>query len=62
MTIPYEEVIKRLDNDKVRKLHVIAAIIGALGGFLFGYDTGIIGSVLVYVTPLFHLTPEKLQY
>lgn len=32
MTIPYEEVIKRLDNDKVRKLHVIAAIIGALGG------------------------------
>jgi sugar porter (SP) family MFS transporter len=60
MTITYEEAIKRLDNDKVRTIHVIAAIIGALGGFLFGYDTGIIGSVLVYVTPLFHLTPGEV--
>jgi sugar porter (SP) family MFS transporter len=60
MTIPYEEAVKRLDNEKVRIIHVIAAIIGALGGFLFGYDTGIIGSVLVYVTPLFHLTPGEV--
>ena len=51
MIIPYDEVVKRLDSEKVRKLHILATIIGALGGFLFGYDTGIIGSVLVYVTP-----------
>jgi len=56
----YEEVVKRLDNAEVIRLHILATIIGALGGFLFGYDTGIIGSVLVYVTPLFHLTPPEV--
>jgi sugar porter (SP) family MFS transporter len=60
MLIPYEEITKRLDSTKVNKLHVIAAIIGALGGFLFGYDTGIIGSVLVYVTPIFHLNTAEV--
>ncbi|ARM75452.1 sugar porter family MFS transporter [Acidianus manzaensis] len=57
MNITYEEAVKRLDNVNVRPIHIIAAIIAALGGFLFGYDTGIIGSTLVYVTPFFHLTP-----
>ncbi|BAB67669.1 sugar transporter [Sulfurisphaera tokodaii str. 7] len=53
-------MVKRLDNAEVIRLHILATIIGALGGFLFGYDTGIIGSVLVYVTPLFHLTPPEV--
>ncbi|MBB5254541.1 MFS transporter [Sulfurisphaera ohwakuensis] len=53
-------MVKRLDNAKVMRLHILATIIDALGGFLFRYDTGIIGSVLVYVTPLFHLTPPEV--
>lgn len=60
MIVPYEEIVKRLDSDKVRGLHILATIIGALGGFLFGYDTGIIGSALVYVTPIFHLTSGEV--
>jgi len=53
--VSYEEVIERLDKSKVTWVYVIATIITALGGFLFGYDTGIISSALVYVEPYFHL-------
>ena len=53
--VTYEEVIERLDKSKVTWVYVIATIITALGGFLFGYDTGIIGSALPYVIPYFHL-------
>ncbi len=60
MIISYEEIVKMLDNEKVRRLHVLAAVIASLGGFLFGYDTGIIGSVLVYVTPFFHLSTGEV--
>jgi len=54
-TITYEKVIERMNARKVNKVYIIATIIAALGGFLFGYDTAIISTALIYVTPLFKL-------
>ena len=36
-------------------------VIAALGGFLFGYDTGVISSALLYITPAFHLSSGGQQ-
>ncbi len=49
-------ILQILDQSKIKTVTIILAILGALGGFLFGFDTGIIGSAIVFVTPEFHLT------
>ena len=54
-TVTYEKVIERMNSGKVNKVYIIATIIAALGGFLFGYDTAIISTALIFVTPLFSL-------
>lgn len=37
---------KVLHNNKVAPINYIAAVFAAFGSFLFGYDSGIIGSVI----------------
>lgn len=39
---------------------ILLAAIAAVGGFLFGYDTGVISGALLYLKDEFHLTPTML--
>ncbi len=43
------------------KISLIATT-SALAGLLFGYDTGVIASALLFVTTTFHLTPQQIGY
>ncbi|NON62568.1 sugar porter family MFS transporter [Acidianus sp. DSM 29099] len=55
-------MVDLLDTNKVNRVIIVASLITAIGGFLFGYDTGIIGSALPYVTPYFHLGTTDVAF
>jgi sugar porter (SP) family MFS transporter len=44
-----------------RGLVAWASVVAALGGLLFGYDTGIVSAALLYVTPEYHLDAAGQQ-
>jgi SP family galactose:H+ symporter-like MFS transporter len=43
-------------NERCTAFLLFVVCIAALGGFLFGYHTGVIAGALVYLAPAFHLT------
>ena len=55
--ITYDQAVEKINRDSgKKKIYILIAIIGALGGFVWGYDAGIIGTTLIFVRPIFHLT------
>ncbi len=40
---------------------IIVALVAAMGGLLFGYDTGVISGALLYLAPAFHLTSTSSE-
>ncbi|GGK32437.1 sugar porter family MFS transporter [Nocardia camponoti] len=45
---------------KIKRFLLIVVSVAAIGGSLFGYNTGVIAGVLVFVTPQFHLSPTQV--
>jgi len=44
----------------ISKLHILTAV-STVGGFLFGYDTGVISGALVYIQSEFHLNSVQSE-
>lgn len=52
-----EEGLRRVRADQVmKKMHFLTGM-AAIGGFLFGYDTGVISGAMLPLARRFHLTP-----
>jgi sugar porter (SP) family MFS transporter len=50
------------NRSRNRGIVVWASLIAGLGGFLFGYDTGIVSAALLYVAPEYHLGEFGQQF
>jgi MFS transporter, SP family, galactose:H+ symporter len=51
-----EDGINHLENKEKKRFLFFVASIAALGGVLFGYDTGAIGAALIFINKTFHPT------
>ncbi|VBB07740.1 sugar/inositol transporter [Lucifera butyrica] len=51
-----------MENKNYSRTTMFAIILfGSVGGLLFGYDTGIIGSALVFLKTQYHMTPMEVS-
>jgi sugar porter (SP) family MFS transporter len=41
---------------------ILVALVGALGGLLFGYDTGVISGAILYIAPAFQLNTGEKEF
>ena len=55
-----ESVLDGLDSSAMSSLYWYLALLACIGGFLFGYDTAVIGSVLDFIP--YHLSPFWTGY
>ena len=52
-----EPLIKRPESKKTPAFVYLLTTFAAIGGFLFGYDTGVISGAMILIKEEFHLTP-----
>lgn len=52
-----EPLIKRPESKKTQSFVYLLTIFAAIGGFLFGYDTGVISGAMILIKEEFDLTP-----
>ncbi|MEM3908113.1 MAG: MFS transporter [Nitrososphaerota archaeon] len=50
------DIFRGIDQSKFTRLIWVLSIVGALGGFLFGYDTGIIADAIVFAKVQFAMS------
>lgn len=49
------------EQNKARTNIIILTLISALGGFLFGYDTGVVSGAMIPIRETFHLSPTLVE-
>ena len=57
-----EDLVNVFDRGVNTRKVLIATLTATIGGFLFGYDIGVVGPALVYLTPFFHLTTIETSF
>ena len=57
-----KRIIKRMNGGNQNYFLWVVASIAALGGFLFGYDTGVISGALVFIQQHFVLNTLQAEW
>ena len=62
LNLEVEEVVRPRTTDKRKTGYVVLlTLISALGGFLFGYDTGVVSGAILEIRSAFSLSPAWLE-